>query len=131
MIYHYLLELLILLFIVNCVFVFFRRYLALCVGETRVRFDLQAPLRPFVKRSHGEKSGKISVSPTKLRFLSQVWSLAVSQSLAKLIWGQHLISCVLFSAAVIPHQLDQRNGTEHSTVRVSMAHDYHRDHLVT
>ncbi|XP_022052507.2 protein KIAA0100 isoform X4 [Acanthochromis polyacanthus] len=54
------------------------RYLALCVGETRVRFDLQAPLRPLVKRSHGKKSGKISVSPTKLRFLSQLLSFHIS-----------------------------------------------------
>lgn len=50
----------------------FRRYLALCVGETRVRFDLQVPLKPLVKKNHGKKSGKTSVSPTKLRFLSQV-----------------------------------------------------------
>lgn len=52
----------------------FRRYLALCVGETRVRFDLQVPLKLLVKKNHGKKSGKISVSPTKLRFLSQVCS---------------------------------------------------------
>lgn len=52
----------------------FRRYLALCVGETRVRFDLQVPLKPLVKKNHGKTSGKISVSPTKLRFLSQVCS---------------------------------------------------------
>lgn len=54
-----------------------RRYLALCVGETRVRFDLQAPVGPLLKRSHGKKSGKISVSPTTLRFLSQVWILRI------------------------------------------------------
>uniref|UniRef100_UPI0037E894CA bridge-like lipid transfer protein family member 2 n=1 Tax=Semicossyphus pulcher TaxID=241346 RepID=UPI0037E894CA len=54
------------------------RYLALCVGETRVRFDLQAPLKPLVKKSHGKKSGKISVSPTTLRFLSQLLSFHVS-----------------------------------------------------
>lgn len=74
----------------------FRRYLALCVGETRVRFDLQAPLRPLVKKSHGKKSGKISVSPTTLRFLSQVWSLAVGQSFAQLILRtiSNLVSCV-------------------------------------
>ncbi|XP_023127802.2 bridge-like lipid transfer protein family member 2 isoform X2 [Amphiprion ocellaris] len=54
------------------------RYLALCVGETRVRFDLQAPLRPLVKRSHGKKSGRISVSPTTLRFLSQLLSFHIS-----------------------------------------------------
>lgn len=54
------------------------RYLALCVGETRVRFDLQAPLRPLVKKSHGKKSGKISVNPTTLRFLSQLLSFHIS-----------------------------------------------------
>lgn len=54
------------------VFVCLRRYLALCVGETRVRFDLQVPLEPLVKKKHGKTSGKVSVSPTKLRFLSQV-----------------------------------------------------------
>ncbi|XP_035535920.1 protein KIAA0100-like isoform X1 [Morone saxatilis] len=54
------------------------RYLALCVGETRVRFDLQAPLKPLVKKSHGTKSGKISLSPTKLRFLSQLLSFHIS-----------------------------------------------------
>lgn len=54
------------------------RYLALCVGETRVRFDLQAPLKPLVKKSHGKQSGKISVSPTTLRFLSQLLSFHIS-----------------------------------------------------
>ncbi|XP_031729431.1 protein KIAA0100 isoform X4 [Anarrhichthys ocellatus] len=54
------------------------RYLALCVGEIRVRFDLQAPLRPLGKKSHGKKSGRISVSPTTLRFLSQLLSFHVS-----------------------------------------------------
>lgn len=54
------------------------RYLALCVGETRVRFDLQAPLKPLVKQSHGKKSGKFSLSPTALRFLSQLLSFHVS-----------------------------------------------------
>ncbi|CAB1432811.1 unnamed protein product [Pleuronectes platessa] len=54
------------------------RYLALCVGETRVRFDLQAPLGPLVKKSHGKKSGRISVSPTTLRFLSQLLSFHIS-----------------------------------------------------
>lgn len=54
------------------------RYLALCVGETRVRFDLQAPLGPLLKKSHGNKSGKISFSPTTLRFLSQLLSFHIS-----------------------------------------------------
>ncbi|KAE8295175.1 Breast cancer-overexpressed gene 1 protein Precursor [Larimichthys crocea] len=54
------------------------RYLALCVGETRIRFDLQAPLGPLVKKSEGKKHGKITVSPTTLRFLSQLLSFHVS-----------------------------------------------------
>ncbi|KAG8001926.1 hypothetical protein GBF38_012203 [Nibea albiflora] len=54
------------------------RYLALCVGETRIRFDLQAPLGPLVKKSEGKKHGKISVSPTTLRFLSQLLSFHIS-----------------------------------------------------
>ncbi|XP_044059044.1 protein KIAA0100-like isoform X3 [Siniperca chuatsi] len=54
------------------------RYLALCVGETRVRFDLQAPPTPLVKKSHGRKSGRMSVSPTTLRFLSQLLSFHIS-----------------------------------------------------
>ncbi|XP_026047563.1 protein KIAA0100 isoform X2 [Astatotilapia calliptera] len=54
------------------------RYLAFCVGETRVRFDLQAPLKPLVKQSHGKKSAKISVSPKTLRFLSQLLSFHIS-----------------------------------------------------
>lgn len=54
------------------------RYLALCVGDTRVRFDLQVPLRPPVKKSHGKKSSRISLSPTTLRFLSQLLSFHVS-----------------------------------------------------
>nr|XP_040047852.1 protein KIAA0100-like isoform X3 [Gasterosteus aculeatus aculeatus] len=54
------------------------RYLALCVGDTRVRVDLQAPLGPLGKGSHGKKSGKISLSPTTLRFLSQLLSFHVS-----------------------------------------------------
>ncbi|KAM3875470.1 bridge-like lipid transfer protein family member 2 [Diretmus argenteus] len=54
------------------------RYLALCVGETRVRFDLQAPLGPLVKKSHGKNSGKISINPTVLRFLSQLLSFHIN-----------------------------------------------------
>lgn len=111
----------------------FRRYLALCVGETRVRFDLQAPLRPLVKKSsHGKTSGKLSVSPTTLRCLSQVWSLTKGQSFTKLICRQHLTSSYLvFSAAVVPHQLNQCDGIEPGTYRVSVAHDRYRHHLVT
>ncbi|XP_024132642.1 protein KIAA0100 isoform X1 [Oryzias melastigma] len=54
------------------------KYLALCVGDTRIRFDLQAPVGPLLKTSHGKKSRKISVSPKTLRFLSQLLSFHFS-----------------------------------------------------
>ncbi|XP_056139126.1 bridge-like lipid transfer protein family member 2 [Lampris incognitus] len=54
-----------------------QRYLAFCVGETRVRLDLQAPLRHLVKKSHGGNSGKFPVSPKVLRFLSQLLSFHI------------------------------------------------------
>ncbi|XP_036005393.1 protein KIAA0100 isoform X5 [Fundulus heteroclitus] len=54
------------------------RYLALCVGDTRVRFDLQVPLGPLVKTSHGKKSTKGSYNPKTLRFLSQLLSFHAS-----------------------------------------------------
>lgn len=49
-----------------------RRYLALCVGETRVRIDLQEPLRPQVTQNHDGNPSKTPLSPSTLRFLSQV-----------------------------------------------------------
>ncbi|XP_051934150.1 protein KIAA0100-like isoform X2 [Hippocampus zosterae] len=55
------------------------KYLALCVGETRVRFDLQVPLGPLTKRtSHGKKTRNVSISATTLRFLSQLLSFHIS-----------------------------------------------------
>lgn len=48
-----------------------------------------------------------------------------------IFWGISLTSYLAVSAAVIPHQLDQCDGAEHRTVRVSMAHDNYRHHLVT
>ncbi|KAF7666792.1 hypothetical protein LDENG_00091750 [Lucifuga dentata] len=54
------------------------RYLALCVGETRLRFDLDTPLKPLVKKSKEQNSGKITISPTTLRFLSQLLSFHIS-----------------------------------------------------
>ncbi|XP_064157115.1 bridge-like lipid transfer protein family member 2 [Anguilla rostrata] len=48
------------------------RYLALCVGETRVRVDLQEPLRPQVPRDHGGDLRKLPASPAVLCFLSQM-----------------------------------------------------------
>nr|XP_057936208.1 bridge-like lipid transfer protein family member 2 isoform X2 [Doryrhamphus excisus] len=77
------------------------RYLALCVGETRVRFDLQAPLGPLMKKSHGKKIGKISVSATTLRFLSQLLSFHISSinvmvlnlALSESLWHM-TISCI-------------------------------------
>lgn len=111
----------------------FRRYLALCVGETRVRFDLQVPLKLLVKKNHGKKSGKISVSPTKLRFLSQVCSGFFLSFFYTCIL-QVISNCFFFfafSAVVIPYQLCQCDGAEHRTFRVTMAHDCYRHHFVT
>lgn len=49
-----------------------RRCLALCVGETRVRIDLQEPLRPQVTQNHDGNPSKSPLSPSTLHFLSQV-----------------------------------------------------------
>ncbi|MEQ2161388.1 hypothetical protein GOODEAATRI_009147, partial [Goodea atripinnis] len=54
------------------------RYLALCFGDIRVRFDLQVPLGPLVKTGHGKKPKMGPVNPKKLRFLSQLVSFHVS-----------------------------------------------------
>uniref|UniRef100_A0A3B4AFW2 FMP27/BLTP2/Hobbit GFWDK motif-containing RBG unit domain-containing protein n=1 Tax=Periophthalmus magnuspinnatus TaxID=409849 RepID=A0A3B4AFW2_9GOBI len=54
------------------------RYLGLCIGETRIRFDLHSPVSPVLKQSHGKKSGKMSVNPTLLRFFSQLLSFHIS-----------------------------------------------------
>ncbi|XP_066518591.1 bridge-like lipid transfer protein family member 2 [Hoplias malabaricus] len=53
------------------------RYLALCVGETRVRIDLQEPLKQRVSRDQGESSRKPLLSPSTLHFLSQLLSLHI------------------------------------------------------
>ncbi|XP_038829557.1 protein KIAA0100-like [Salvelinus namaycush] len=54
------------------------RCLALCVGETRVRVDLQQPLRPRAPKSRdGGDSGKVPLSPAALRFLSQLLSFHI------------------------------------------------------
>lgn len=53
------------------------RYLALCVGETRVRIDLQEPLRPHVTQNHDGNPSKSPLSPSTLRLLSQLLSLHV------------------------------------------------------
>uniref|UniRef100_A0A8B9JU85 FMP27/BLTP2/Hobbit GFWDK motif-containing RBG unit domain-containing protein n=1 Tax=Astyanax mexicanus TaxID=7994 RepID=A0A8B9JU85_ASTMX len=55
----------------------FRRYLALCVGETRVRIDLQEPLRPQVLKNHGGNKHKPPLSSSTLHFLSQLLSLHI------------------------------------------------------
>ncbi|KAK5620576.1 hypothetical protein CRENBAI_022122 [Crenichthys baileyi] len=54
------------------------RYLALCFGDIRVRFDLQVPLGPLVKTGHGKKPKTGPVNPKKLHFLSQLLSFHVS-----------------------------------------------------
>ncbi|XP_026992620.2 protein KIAA0100 isoform X2 [Tachysurus fulvidraco] len=52
------------------------RYLALCVGETRVRIDLKEPLRP--QPNHDGNPNKSLLSPSTLSFLSQLLSLHIS-----------------------------------------------------
>ncbi|XP_057695211.1 bridge-like lipid transfer protein family member 2 isoform X2 [Corythoichthys intestinalis] len=78
------------------------RYLALCVGETRVRFDLQVPLGALTKRtSHGEKTEKISTRATRLRFLSQLLSFHISSvnvmvlnmALSESLWHMN-VTCI-------------------------------------
>ncbi|KAM4627158.1 bridge-like lipid transfer protein family member 2 [Polymixia lowei] len=78
------------------------RYLALCVGETRVRFDLQAPLRPLVK-NHEKKKGNMPISPTTLRFLSQLLSfhmdsvhvMVLNLSLSESLWHMTITGITL------------------------------------
>ncbi|XP_010863616.2 protein KIAA0100 isoform X3 [Esox lucius] len=54
------------------------RCLAFCVGETRVRVDLQEALnRQTPKSCDGGGSGKVPVSPAVLRFLSQLLSFHI------------------------------------------------------
>ena len=54
--------------------VWLRRYLALCVGETRVRIDLLEPMRPRLPQSprNDKEGGKLPLSPSTVHFLSQV-----------------------------------------------------------
>ncbi|XP_063061511.1 bridge-like lipid transfer protein family member 2 isoform X2 [Engraulis encrasicolus] len=58
------------------------RYLALCVGETRVRIDLLEPMRPRPPRSpekdKEKEEGRLALSPSTLHFLSQVLSLHIN-----------------------------------------------------
>ncbi|KAL0174267.1 hypothetical protein M9458_030235, partial [Cirrhinus mrigala] len=54
----------------DCV-VFVRRFLALCIGEARVRFDLQEPFRPRAPKSNEENSKRTPLSPSTLHLLSQ------------------------------------------------------------
>ncbi|XP_017538853.1 protein KIAA0100 isoform X1 [Pygocentrus nattereri] len=53
------------------------RYLALCVGETLVRIDLQEPLKQQVSQNHGKSPRKPPISPSTLHFLSQLLSLHI------------------------------------------------------
>lgn len=54
------------------------RYLGLCIGETRIRIDLEAPLTSLLPKSHGRKSGKLSVNPSLLHLISQLLSFHIS-----------------------------------------------------
>lgn len=54
------------------------RFLALCVGEARVRFDLQEPFRPRVPNKNEENPKKPPpLSPSTLHFLSQLLSFNI------------------------------------------------------
>lgn len=53
------------------------RFLALCVGEARVRFDLQEPFRPRASSIRDENSKRLPVSPSTLHFLSQLLSFHI------------------------------------------------------
>ncbi|KAI7800861.1 putative UPF0378 protein [Triplophysa rosa] len=53
------------------------RFLALCVGEAQVRFDLQEPFRPRASRSTDENSQRTPLSPSALHFLSQLLSFHI------------------------------------------------------
>ncbi|XP_072557305.1 bridge-like lipid transfer protein family member 2 isoform X2 [Paramormyrops kingsleyae] len=53
------------------------RYLALCVGETRVRVDLQDPLRRQGPKDAGEDVAQLRASSAALRYLSQLVSFHV------------------------------------------------------
>ncbi|XP_012693346.2 protein KIAA0100 isoform X2 [Clupea harengus] len=55
------------------------RYLALCVGETRVRIDLLEPMRPRLPQSprNDKEGGKLPLSPSTVHFLSQLLSLHI------------------------------------------------------
>ncbi|XP_062408220.1 bridge-like lipid transfer protein family member 2 isoform X2 [Sardina pilchardus] len=54
------------------------RYLALCVGETRVRVDLMEPVTPRLPQSpRKDNEGKFPLSPATLHFLSQLLSLHI------------------------------------------------------
>ncbi|KAK2881234.1 hypothetical protein Q8A67_018502 [Cirrhinus molitorella] len=53
------------------------RFLALCVGEARVRFDLQEPFRPRAPKSNEENSKRPPFSPSTLHVLSQLLSFHI------------------------------------------------------
>ncbi|RXN03891.1 Protein KIAA0100-like isoform X1 [Labeo rohita] len=53
------------------------RFLALCVGEARVRFDLQEPFRPRAPKSNEETSKRPPLSPSTLHLLSQLLSFHI------------------------------------------------------
>uniref|UniRef100_A0A9R1SDM0 Si:ch211-259g3.4 n=2 Tax=Cyprinus carpio TaxID=7962 RepID=A0A9R1SDM0_CYPCA len=52
-------------------------FLALCVGEARVRFDLQEPFRPRAPKSNEEGSKRPPLSPSTLHLLSQLLSFHI------------------------------------------------------
>ncbi|KAG1951411.1 protein KIAA0100 [Pimephales promelas] len=53
------------------------RFLALCVGDARLRFDLLQPFRPRALKSNEENTKKLALSPSTLHFFSQLLSFHI------------------------------------------------------
>lgn len=117
-----------------------RRYLALCVGETRVRIDLLEPVTPRLPQSpRKDNEGKLPLSPSTLHFLSQVHQLCrtvllsldssgllthvkrnIAMQLTRIDTSQAPDLCSMsfsfFLAALSPYRLHQCDGAKPGTV---------------
>uniref|UniRef100_A0A8C1RG28 Si:ch211-259g3.4 n=1 Tax=Cyprinus carpio TaxID=7962 RepID=A0A8C1RG28_CYPCA len=102
----------------DCV-VFVRRFLALCVGEARVRFDLQEPFRPRAPKSNEENSKRPPPSPSTLHLLSQLLSfhidsinvMVLNLALPESLW--HMTSSAI--TLLLDHQSKSVNGYKQDT----------------
>uniref|UniRef100_A0A673KR42 Protein KIAA0100-like n=1 Tax=Sinocyclocheilus rhinocerous TaxID=307959 RepID=A0A673KR42_9TELE len=87
------------------------RFLALCVGEARVRFDLQEPFRPRAPKSNEENSKRPPPSPSTLHLLSQLLSfhidsinvMVLNLALPESLW--HMTSSAI--TLLLDHQMGQ------------------------